>query len=112
MTTTTNTSTAFFFTTHGRVSGTCGHKHRTVRAATLCAQRHSRAVKARGYSPDRRVYRSDAGRFNAAGEWLPIPLGQSIDGTGGYIYGSDGSYEPHRVAWKDEFEWRERKSDV
>ena len=50
------------YTTNGSVCGSCGHAHRTVRAAVECLERHQRAVMAANgpssYS-DRTVWRTD-----------------------------------------------------
>lgn len=40
------------YTTHGPVRGSCGHRHRSIRTAQLCADRDHAAV-----GSDREVYR-------------------------------------------------------
>lgn len=43
------------YTTHGNVRGTCGHAHRSIRTALLCAVRDAESCAKQGGYSDRRV---------------------------------------------------------
>lgn len=45
----------FSYTTRGHVRGTCGHKHRTIKAAQKCVQRDREGCRAQGGYSDRMV---------------------------------------------------------
>ena len=53
------------YTTTGDVRGSCGHAHKTIRAAWLCARADGRACKQQGGYSDRYVTRTDGA------EWTP-----------------------------------------
>ena len=47
------------YTTSGSVCGQCGHRHRTLRAAVKCADRHMNACNRHGGYSDRYVVSVD-----------------------------------------------------
>lgn len=47
------------YTTSGRFYGTCGHQHKSARAAGACVRQHQAACKRNNGYSDRKVYRSD-----------------------------------------------------
>jgi len=52
------------YTTNGSIRGSCGHRHRTIKAAVRClAAERRRCNRARGYS-DREVIRVDGAALN------------------------------------------------
>ena len=50
------------YTCWGSVTGDCGHEHRSIRAAVICKQQHSRGCRRQGGYSDRSVRALDSGR--------------------------------------------------
>ena len=68
------------YTARGRVRGSCGHKHRSIRTAAICVRRDYVGCERQGGYSDRTVVRTD-GEDLSQDEHAEVMFAVEMDGA-------------------------------